>query len=42
LNSTASCAVSAAEAAASQKVEKYAKIAAHYPFVPLAFEILVQ
>jgi hypothetical protein len=38
LNSTASCASSAAEDAASRKVEKYAKMAAQYLFVPLAFE----
>jgi hypothetical protein len=38
LNSTASCAASAAEAAASPKLEKYAEIDAQYLFVPLAFE----
>jgi len=38
LNSTASCAGSAAEAAASRKEEKYAEIAAQYHFIPLAFE----
>jgi hypothetical protein len=37
LNSTASCAGSAAEAAALRKVEKYAEMAAQYLFVPLAF-----
>jgi hypothetical protein len=38
LNSTASCAGSAAEAVASRKVEKNAEIAVQYLFVPLAFE----
>ena len=38
LNSTASCAGLAAEAAASRKEEKYAEIAVQYHFIPLAFE----
>jgi hypothetical protein len=41
LNSTASCAGSAAEAADSREVEKYAEIAAQYLFVPLAFDTFV-
>ena len=38
LNNTASCAGSAAEAAASRKEDKYAEIAVRYHFFPLAFE----
>jgi hypothetical protein len=38
LNSTAACAGSAAEAAASPREEKFAEIAVQYHFVRLAFE----